>query len=403
MIRTIAMPTTPIEQLLDKYLSGNLTEAERQQLELLLQDPAQQQLLADLLTHEMETGAFEARKDDQLLQQLQHHIQERIQSPAPLKKRWSFYGKRIAVAAVLLVAAGMAFWPWNQPANTPAAPTADAANVTPSSLQPGGQRAVLTLADGSEITLDSAHNGELAQQGAIKVIKLQDGRIRYDQQQIPTTEIVYNTIYTPRGGQYQVLLADGSKVWLNAASSLRYPVAFSGNERRVELKGEGYFEIAPDASKPFHVSVNNIDVTVLGTHFNINAYADEAAVRTTLLEGKVTVRGLTNPQATVTLQPGEQAIRHANDNISVSSNVDVEEVMAWKNGLFYFQSANLATILRQAARWYDVDIEFNHTVTQRFSGQISRNVNAAQLLSILESTGKVRFDIAGKTIKVQSP
>ncbi len=397
------MPTTPIEQLLDKYLSGNLTEAERQQLELLLQDPAQQQLLADLLTHEMETGAFEARKDDQLLQQLQHHIQERIQSPAPLKKRWSFYGKRIAVAAVLLVAAGMAFWPWNQPANTPAAPTADAANVTPSSLQPGGQRAVLTLADGSEITLDSAHNGELAQQGAIKVIKLQDGRIRYDQQQIPTTEIVYNTIYTPRGGQYQVLLADGSKVWLNAASSLRYPVAFSGNERRVELKGEGYFEIAPDASKPFHVSVNNIDVTVLGTHFNINAYADEAAVRTTLLEGKVTVRGLTNPQATVTLQPGEQAIRHANDNISVSSNVDVEEVMAWKNGLFYFQSANLATILRQAARWYDVDIEFNHTVTQRFSGQISRNVNAAQLLSILESTGKVRFDIAGKTIKVQSP
>lgn len=402
MPSTIAMPTTPIELLLDKYLSGNLSEAERQELHRLLQDPAQQQLLADLLTKEMETGALEAPEDDALLQRLQYNIGQQIQPPLHSAGRPKTRWKRIAVAAAILIAAGMALWQSNRPDETTTTALVEVPPAAPIELKPGGQRAVLKLADGSEITLDSASNGELAQQGKVKVIKLQDGRLSYDHQEMPATETVYNTIYTPKGGQYQLLLADGSKIWLNAASSLRYPVAFSGKERRVELKGEGYFEITHNADMPFHVAVNNTDVTVLGTHFNINAYTDEATMRTTLLEGKVKISG-SPTDATVTLQPGQQAIGSANGNVKVINNVDVDEVMAWKNGLFYFQSADLAAILRQAARWYDVDIEFNTPVTQRFSGQISRNVNASQLLSILESTGKVRFDIAGKTIKVQLP
>jgi ferric-dicitrate binding protein FerR (iron transport regulator) len=195
------------------------------------------------------------------------------------------------------------------------------------------------------------------------------------------------------------VLADGTKVWLNAASSLRFPAAFAGKERIVELNGEGYFEVAKNASMPFHVRVHDMDVQVLGTHFNINAYTDETAMRTTLLEGSVQV---SQGEQTQLLTPGQQAAASQNGQIQLADGVDVEEVMAWKNGMFQFQGADLETILRQAARWYDIDVEYKQRISDRFSGQISKNVNLSQLLKILELTGKVHFEIEGRKIIVKS-
>jgi hypothetical protein len=266
-------------------------------------------------------------------------------------------------------------------------------------IAPGSNKAILRLADGTEILLDSAHDGTLAQQGVVKIIKLNNGQLAYNPQKGKSEEILYNTITTPKGGQYQLVLADGTKVWLNAASSLRFPAAFAGKERIVELNGEGYFEVAKNASMPFHVRVHDMDVQVLGTHFNINAYTDETAMRTTLLEGSVQV---SQGEQTQLLTPGQQAAASQNGQIQLADGVDVEEVMAWKNGMFQFQGADLETILRQAARWYDIDVEYKQRISDRFSGQISKNVNLSQLLKILELTGKVHFEIEGRKIIVKS-
>ena len=264
-------------------------------------------------------------------------------------------------------------------------------------IVPGGNKAVLKLSDGTEILLDSAGQGTLAQQGSAKVIKLNDGQLSY-QSKGTVRETLYNTITTPKGGQYQLVLADGSKVWLNASSSLRFPVVFSGEQRLVELTGEGYFEITKNERMPFHVQANGVDVKVIGTHFNVNAYTDESATRTTLLEGMVSVA---QNNQTRTLRPGQQAAVN-NAGMVVLNDVDIEEVVAWKNGMFQFKSADIGTILRQAERWYDVHFVYEGEISKEpFSGQISRNVNADQLLKILEIAGKVKFEATGRTIVVK--
>lgn len=393
------MQQPSLEDLLDKYLSGTLSEEERQMLNALLKDPEQQAKLAAMLDVELQEHVFEGIEDNNLLAQIQANIQTRISNERKPAKLLSISFRRIAVAAIFLLLAGGAVYWWLLPRKgTDAAIVQQTTPAPPKDIAPGGQRAILQLADGTEIKLDSAGDGMLAQQGKVKVIKQQDGRISYDRPEDKTAETLYNTITTPKGGQYQLLLADGSRVWLNAASSLRFPVCFTGAQRKVELKGEGYFEIAHIAARPFHVQVNNMDIQVLGTHFNVNAYTDEATARTTLLEGSVKV---SEGATAVSLQPGQQAARTGNGQITVENNVNIEEVMAWKNGMFFFKGADLETILRQAARWYDVDIDYEGKIAQRFSGQISRNVNASQLFNILELTGKVHFEIEGKKVIVK--
>jgi ferric-dicitrate binding protein FerR (iron transport regulator) len=402
------MDNTPVELLLEKYLSGTLAETERQLLHTLLQDPAQRDRIAAIIDREMREHAFEATEDDQLLTLIQKNIKEKIRHPAQRDRSAFFTFRRVSIAAALVMAVLAAWW-WT-PRQAKQETVQQTAAPIDNDVQPGGQKAVLKLADGTEITLNNADKGTLAHQGEVKVIKQGDGSISYDPAQQATKEILYNTITTPRGGQYQLLLADGSKVWLNAASSLRYPVSFTGHQRKVELTGEGYFEIAHNTAMPFYVTVNGIEVQVLGTHFNINAYVDEPAIRTTLLQGSVKVvnrqsSNAVQPQSVI-LTPGQQATVSTTASEALQIGVlaaNIEEVMAWKNGLFYFKSADLSTILRQAARWYDVDIENEEMIDQRFSGQISRNVNASQLLQILELTGKVRFGITGRKIKVKSP
>jgi transmembrane sensor len=262
-------------------------------------------------------------------------------------------------------------------------------------VAPGGNKAILTLADGSTIILDDAQNGTLSQQGSSKVVKF-DGMISYD----PSTknsDVVYNTISTPKGGQYQLALPDGSLVWLNSTSSIHFPTAFVGNERRIEITGEAYFEIARNRDMPFIVSVNGAEVQVLGTHFNINAYNDEENVRTTLLEGSVK---FVNGDNSNMLKPGQQLQLATNGDIHVVSNVDVEEVVAWKNGMFDFEQAGIEKVMRQLSRWYDVEVEYQGKSDDLFIAEMRRNIKLSDALKALELTGKVKFDIRGRKIIV---
>jgi len=261
---------------------------------------------------------------------------------------------------------------------------------------PGGDKATLTLADGSTIDLDDAKNGTLAQQGNSKIIKI-DGRLSYDPTNKNSREIVYNTISTPKGGQYQLELVDGSKVWLNATSSIHFPTSFIGNERRIEITGEAYFEVAKDPNMPFIVTVNNAEVQVLGTHFNINAYNDEDDIRTTLLEGSVR---FVNDGNTNILKPGQQAQLTKDGMTKVVNNVDVDGVVAWKNGMFDFENAGIETVMRQLSRWYDVEIEYKGKTDDLFIAEMRRNIKLSDALKALELTGKVKFEIEGKKIIV---
>ncbi len=265
-------------------------------------------------------------------------------------------------------------------------------------IAPGGNKAILTLADGKKISLTDAKNGTLANQDVVNINKTQDGQLVYNisnHQNGNAQTITYNTIETPRGGQYHLTLADGTQVWLNAASSLRYPTTFTGKERKVELTGEAYFEVVHNAKSPFKVISNGQEVEDIGTHFNINAYTDEPATKTTLLEGAVRVSENNHSKI---LNPGQQATV-SNHTLTINT-VDTEEAIAWKNGLFEFHNANIQAVMRQLSRWYDVDVSYAGGIPNReFSGKIHRNITALKVSDIL-SYSDIHFKIEGKKIIV---
>jgi transmembrane sensor len=266
-------------------------------------------------------------------------------------------------------------------------------------IAPGGNKAVLTLADGSTIVLDDAHNGTVAQQGKTKISKL-DGRLAYNSSSGGTEEVLFNSVITPRGGEYQVMLPDGSEVWLNAASSIRFPTVFKGPERRVEITGEAYFEVAKNAAVPFIVNVNSSEVKVMGTHFNIMAYKDEGSVRTTLLEGSVQFN---HEGSTTILKPGQQSRSTPGEEIQVLNHIDPDDAVAWKNGMFHFNKTDVESMMRQLARWYDIEVIFasGYKTRDKFIADIPRNTNLSQALQALELTDKINFEIKGKTVTVK--
>jgi len=267
---------------------------------------------------------------------------------------------------------------------------------SPKDIVPRGNNAALTLANGTIIILDAAKNGVIAVQGNEKLILLDSGKLAYTHSAITgseSTEINYNTISTPRAAQYQLVLSDGTKVWLNAASSLRYPTAFTGKDRSVELTGEGYFEVTKNKEKPFLVRTNGMEVSVLGTHFNIMAYEDENAIQTTLLEGLVDVR---YEKQIDLLKPGKQAILRRDNNNMTVSNANVNQAVAWKNGYFYFDKSDIKEIMRQVSRWYDLDIIYEAPVPEmKFSGKIERKLPLSSIAHLLESS-QIHFRIEGK-------
>jgi transmembrane sensor len=307
--------------------------------------------------------------------------------------------RRVAVAAaILIISTGTYFYLQNKNEK----PNTVAETPIPTDIKaPQTNRATITLTSGQKVFLDSAANGQLATQNNVKLIKTAEGKIAYDGSlPVQNATLIYNTLTNPKGSRViDMKLTDGTHVWLNAGSSLTYPVAFAGKERNVEITGEAYFEVARNAAMPFTVKKLNDDtkIQVLGTHFNVNAYDDENAIKVTLLEGSVRV---TNGNNKSLLKPGQQA--KINDKgIKVSNDVDTEEVMAWKNGKFQFGDASdIATIMRQVSRWYDVDIEYQGNISGGIGGSISRDVNASQVFKMLETTGVVKFKIEGKKVTV---
>ena len=305
-------------------------------------------------------------------------------------------GRRLAAAAIV-IAIGTVVMMNIHRQSKPGEPVV--AKSTVNDVLPGGNRATLRLANGQVINLDSAANGSLATQGNATIEKLADGQIAYHVEGKGATEVMYNTMSTPPGGQYKLKLPDGTDVWLNAASSITYPAAFAGRERTVTITGEAYFEVTKNRSKPFRVKVNDMEVEVFGTHFNINSYANEAAIKTTLLEGSVKVSSRVNGEWSM-LKPGEQVSLSQTSQLSQPIPVQTDEVMAWKNGLFNFNKVSLQDVMKQIARWYDVEVVYQGVIRpKKFGGEIQRDLYLSEVLEGLKETG-IHFKIEGKKLIV---
>jgi hypothetical protein len=393
------------KELIELLLSNRISQEERSKLLLLLDSDEGKEQFDQLIRENFDRQKLDMEEDtyqDALLffQQIKNGQQKGYPLQSVTQNR---NGKKINMvvrwAAAAAIAGGViAGFLWTEK-RTPEKQPVLAAQSTrfKNDVQPGTNKATLTLSNGKTITLDDADNGMLASQGGTNVVKKADGEIDYVANG-KGAQVEYNTITVPVSGQYKLTLADGTKVWLDALSSLHYPVSFTGKEREVEITGQAYFEVAKNPSQPFHVKVKNTIVEVLGTHFNINAYDNETAVRTTLAEGKVKV---VESGKSVLLQPGQQCMsNNSNGNLKLADNVNMEEVLAWKDGVFRFDGSTVQTIMHQMERWYGVNVVYDDKVEGEFVAEIPRDVPISEVLKLLELTKKVHFKINGKTISV---
>jgi transmembrane sensor len=310
----------------------------------------------------------------------------------PVQRLWP----RIAIAASMLITIGVGFYFYSVNIHLKIVKAQYA-----HTLQPEKNKAILTLANGKRISLTEAKNGELAEQSGTKITKTEDGQLVYSASVNSGTSesLNYNTIQIPKGQQYQINLPDGTKVWLNAASTLRYPTRFAGSERRVELSGEAYFEVAKNKAMPFHVNSGKQDVEVLGTHFNVNSYTDEKVVETTLLEGSVKVTDQFSHSAQV-ISPGQQASLLPNHSITVKE-ANVSKAVAWKNGDFSFRNDDLPYIMRQISRWYDIEVVYQGNIPpSKFAGQASRKITLSQMMDIIRASG-VQVTLKDRTLFIK--
>jgi len=383
--------------LVEKYHAGTIT--------------ANEKIILDEWYHSFDDNRVEINAgENDTEQQLEERIKSRLNNTiqygsAPGINSRRGVGRMPAVAAaagiLIIVSLGFYFIFISKSSRQEIATSKSIHNQLKNDIAPGGNKAVLTLADGSFIVLDSAANGTLSNQGKIKIQKLDNGLLAYTMNGRQVTEhdeAFFNTISTPRGGQYQVTLSDGTKVWLNAASSIRFPVVFTGTERIVEITGEAYFEVTKNKHRPFIVKANSSEIEVLGTHFNVNAYNEETSTKTTLLEGSVNVK---RNNYTAILLPGQQARMNKQGELKVFNDADLEEAVAWKDGLFVMKKADIGTVMRQIARWYDVEIVYEGTVPPgRITGDMSRNMNLSKMLEVMGLIG-VHFTIEGNKVLVK--
>ena len=381
------------KELMEQFISGEITSEGKTMLLEMLDNPQYSEELDAILRENFDSVEIPTVSPE-VTKKFVKELREKMDASSKTKESSVislFNWRKIAVAASVLLAIGIGSLVFFQ--NRDQSPVVVAPRLA-DDRDPGKTGAILTLSDGSKIVLDSVGNGLLANQNNTAVSK-KDGGLVYKAGS--GAQVVYNTMTTPRARQYNLELSDGTKVWLNASSSITFPTSFAANERKVTLTGEAYFEVAKDKKRPFRVSVNDMQVNVLGTHFNINAYDDEATVNTTLLEGSVL---LAEKDKKVLLKPGQQAQKQKAGAIVVNDNVNIEEVMGWKNGVFYFENASLQKVLRQLSRWYDVDVVYEKGIPSRmFEGEIQRNLQLSQVLKILEKN-KVHFKIDGKILRV---
>lgn len=407
-----------VHVLIGKYTDNNLTEAERRQLDAWAgSSPERKELLLKAGDKQFVEAALQKMygHDTQAgWEKLQARMPQAVPVvPMPRRRRIQY---AVAASVAVLAMAGAYFFFANRSSDQSAG-IVKAVNLPANyknDVLPGGNKAMLTLADGSQIALDDAANGTLTEQGSTKVVKTADGQLSYNTGNSPgkmqNSAVTYNILSTPRGGLYQVALPDGSLVWLNAASRLRYPTSFAASERIVDISGEAYFEIAhledgQGRRVPFKVNVLHaspgagaVQVEVLGTHFNVMAYDDERSMNTTLLEGAVKI---TNGSANQVIAPGQQAQVGRNGSIIVKKDANLETTMAWKNGLFDFEYEDISTIMRQMARWYNIEVVFEGKLPDdHFKATISRAVPVSKLLQILELTDHVHFRVEGKRVTV---
>jgi transmembrane sensor len=374
-------------QLFEKHLKGECTVEEQTKL----------QSYRDEI--ELSNNLWEA--DEVSQQEVYNRIWLRLEESRHLtilKKNKPF--NWFHIAAVLSVMGACVTWFIQKPA-PPKSTLLSTAITKPIPIQPGKNNAFLTLANGKHIALNDLHNGTVATQSGIQVTKTQDGTLVYrlnSNQSISSAASLsaLNTITTPRGGQYQLVLADGTRVWLNSASAITFTTALAGSERRVKLFGEAYFEVAKQSGRPFIVETAHQEIKVLGTHFNVQAYTDEQLVKTSLLEGKVNI---TTAGKVATLKPGQEAINEYNGKLIIHQAA-VGESIAWKNGFFKFNNAGIKDVMQQLARWYNIKVSYAGDLPVRqFNGTISRQVSIQEVLDMLRYTG-VQFKIAGDHVIV---
>jgi transmembrane sensor len=384
------------ESLFQKYLYKTCSPDERDEFLRMAGMEENQLLLSSLGEKYLLQRNPDIQVKDESAAQILEAILKGAENPvtAPvhdLRKRWL-----VAAAAVLILFGAGYYYFLTHTSQGEIQPQAVRFK---NDVLPGGNRAMLTLSNGAKIMLDSARTGLMAREKNSNIIKTDSGQLKYltDSKKSGSSAIAFNTLSTPRGGQYRLQLPDGTRVWLNAASSITYPTTFNGNDRTVEITGEAYFEVAHNSTKPFRVKARGELIEDLGTHFNINAYSDEPVIRTTLLEGSVKV---STTKSSITLLPGSAALEE-NNTLLILNNVNTEESVAWKNGYFQIDNAGIETIMKQVARWYDVDVDYQGTINKKFNVLgVPRSVTADQMFRILELTGNVHFKMEGKKVTV---
>jgi hypothetical protein len=390
------------KKLIEKYIDNTCTKEELRQLLLMMENEKNTEEFTLLLNEYWERSGTANNEQEFdldakfaiLMQEAKHEAPVFSIKSGNWKNKWKIH---YAAAAIIICMLSIGSYFLFNSVESKQISKIENPIQNKKDIAPGGNAAILTLSDGSIVILDKAQNGTVSTQGNTKVLKLSNGMISYNILNNKKSEMLFNTVSTPRGGLYLLILSDGSKVWLNAASSLKFPVNFIGKERKVELLGEAYFEVAKNATMPFKVKVDGMEVEVLGTHFNINSYDDESLVRTTLLEGSVKIK---RNNITNLLKPGQEAQMDKVGKIKIINDANIEEAVAWKEGNFQFDRDDIHAVMRQISRWYDVDVEYKGVIASHFGGTISRNVNLSQILDMLHLTGKVKFEVKDKRIIV---
>lgn len=375
-----------LEVLFERYLANTISEDEFREFWQLLEREGQLNKLTSQLQalwqQEPEYSLPDAEWD------FKFRALKAVQSPSPKRKILTVW-RYVAAACIFFLFTG--YWFYIHQANPPSLQAQNKIEAAP-----GHNGAVLTLSNGTKIVLDDAGNGQLAKDADVSILK-KDGEITYKGK---TDEIVYNSISTDKGRQWQLKLPDGSRVWLNSVSSIRYPLSFTGNERLVEITGEAYFEVKHNAKQPFKVKVGNRIIEDIGTSFNVNAYADEPLMKTTLIEGAVQLSIAEKPSSAVIVKVGEEASVTPGGHIKIAENVDVDDAVSWKNGMFSFNHTDIKNIMRQISRWYDLEVTYTgNTSKETFTGIVSRNSNLSQVLKIMEQAS-IKFKQEGKKLIV---